>query len=56
MDSQGSDEPLLTPRNTHKARVSAEFPRLEQAQLKLAEVAAYHWYPQIQRDCELEQF
>jgi hypothetical protein len=57
MDSQGSDEPLLTRCNMHNARVPAEFARLEQAQLKMAIIAAHHWYhPQIQRDSGLEQF
>ena len=55
MDSQGSDEPLLTRCNVHDARVTAEFPRLEKAQLKRAKVADSHWHPQIQRDRELEQ-
>ncbi|BCW71007.1 hypothetical protein NicSoilB8_20510 [Arthrobacter sp. NicSoilB8] len=56
VDGQGGNEPLLTRRNMHDARVTAEFPRLEKAQLKMAKVAASHWHPQIQRDCELEQF
>jgi hypothetical protein len=56
MDGECGDEPLLTRRNMQDARVPAEFPRLQQAQLKMAKVAASHWYPQIQRHCELEQF
>jgi hypothetical protein len=56
MDGQGSDEPLLTRRNMHNARVPAEIPRMKQAQLKMAKITASHWYPPIQRNCELEQF
>jgi hypothetical protein len=52
--SQGSDEPLLTHRYLQNARVPAEPPRLEEAQLKFAKIAVSHGYPQIQLARELE--